>query len=258
MSITDGGVNVVSVGLREGVIACLFDLDGVVTQTAAVHAAAWKDTFDAFLLERSRRTNTRFVPFDMHADYDRYVDGELREDGIRSFLASRAITLPEGDMGDAASAETVSGLGKRKNELFLWRLREHGVQVYPGSVEYLHAIGRMGLQSAVVSSSTNCRMVLEAAGIEDLFQVRVDGATARHEHLAGKPAPDAYLFAARALGVAPARCAVFEDAIAGVEAGRSGGFGQVVGVDRAGRSDELGAHGATIVVSDLAALLVHQ
>lgn len=239
MPVIEDGANAVSVGLNKGVTACLFDLDGVLTRTAAVHAAAWKDTFDAFLSERSLRTDTPFVPFDMHADYDRYVDGELREDGIRSFLASREIVLPHGDTCDAASTETMSGLGGRKNELLLQRLSEHGVQVYPGSVEYLQAIERMGLRSAVVSSSTNCRMILDAAGIEHLFQVLVDGVTVHQQHLAGKPAPDTYLFAARALGLEPARCAVFEDAIAGVEAGRSGGFSQVIGVDRTGQSDEL-------------------
>ncbi|GAB3120691.1 HAD family hydrolase [Glaciibacter psychrotolerans] len=256
-----------SVGLSADVDGCLFDLDGVLTRTATVHAAAWKDTFDRFLQEYSNRTNTPFVPFDAHADYDQYVDGEPREDGIRSFLASRGIVLsersPRGEGADAGasaetSAETVQGLGARKNERVLQLLTENGVQVYAGSVQYLQAIGRVGIRCAVVSSSTNCHRVLKAAGIEGLFQVRVDGMTALREHLAGKPAPDMYLFAARALGLAPARCVVFEDALSGVEAGRAGGFGQVIGVDRVGQADALRAHGATIVVSDLTELLMRE
>jgi beta-phosphoglucomutase family hydrolase len=252
-TVTRGEFDARSVGLGQRIDACLFDLDGVLTRTAAVHAAAWKETFDSFLRDRSRRTHTHFEPFDDHADYDRYVDGEPREDGIRSFLKSRGIVLPEGGHGDGG--KTVWALGERKNRLLLRRLRTDGVELYPGSVKYLHAIALIGIPCAVVSSSTNCRLVLKAAGIENFFGLRVDGVTSKRKHLTGKPAPDTYLFAAKSLGVTPDRCVVFEDAIAGVEAGRAGGFGQVVGVDRVGQADALRAHGATIVVSDLAEML---
>jgi beta-phosphoglucomutase family hydrolase len=245
-----------SVGLAGDVGGCLFDLDGVLTHTASVHAAAWKETFDAFLRERSSCGDTPFTPFDAHTDYDAYVDGKPREEGIRSFVMSRGIVLPDGGPGDDVGAQTVWALGARKNELLQRRLREDKVQVYPGSLEYLHAIRQRGIPCAVVSSSTNCSLVLEAAGIADLFALQVDGVTAKRQNLAGKPAPDTYLFAARYLGVEPARCVVFEDAIAGVEAARAGCFGQVIGVNRVGQAEALRAHGATIVVSDLADLLV--
>ncbi|MHC5796429.1 HAD family hydrolase [Lacisediminihabitans sp. FW035] len=247
-----------SIGLAGDIGGCLFDLDGVVTQTASVHAAAWKETFDAFLRERSRSDGVRFAPFDAHGDYDRYVDGKPREQGIRSFLASRAIVLPDGQLGEDPGAQTVRALGARKNELLQRRLREHGVTVYPGSVKYLHAVRSLGIPCAVVSSSTNCTLVLQAAGITSLFALEVDGVTSRRENLPGKPAPDTFLFAARSLGVSPKHCVVFEDAIAGVEAGRAGRFGQVVGVDRVGQAEALRAHGASIVVTDLAELLVSQ
>src|SRR5213596_1190678 len=211
--------------------------------------------FDAYLGEHAGRTGQPYVPFDKLKDYDEYVDGKPRYDGVRSFLASRGITLPEGDASDPPSAETVTGLGNRKNELVLALIHRDGVEAYDGSVRYVHAVREAGLHRAVVSSSANCREVLAAAGIGDLFEVRIDGLVAQREHLRGKPAPDTFLAAARALGVAPAAAAVFEDALAGVEAGRAGGFGYVVGVDRVGQAKELAAHGADIVVSDLAEML---
>jgi beta-phosphoglucomutase family hydrolase len=235
--------------------ACLFDMDGVLTETATVHAAAWKQTFDDSLRRRAERTGGPFRPFDAVADYDRYVDGRPRSDGVRSFLASRAITLPEGSPADPPSAETVAGLGNRKNATVLRLIREQGVEAYPGSVRFLHAVRGAGLRTAVVSSSANCREVLEAAGIADLFDARVDGTTIERDHLGGKPAPDSFLAAARELGVEPAAAAVFEDALAGVAAGRAGDFGYVVGVDRAGQAVALRRHGADVVVTDLADLL---
>jgi HAD superfamily hydrolase (TIGR01509 family) len=227
----------------------------VLTQTARVHAAAWKEMFDAFLRARAGRASEPFVPFDALGDYDEYVDGKPRYDGVRSFLASRGIELPEGGPDDPPDAETVAGLGNRKNELVLELIRRDGVEAYEGSVRYVHAARDAGLRRAVVSASANCQDVLAAAGIEDLFEVRIDGVVAQQEHLAGKPAPDTFLAAARALGVDARQAAVFEDALAGVEAGRAGGFGLVVGVDRVGQADALRAHGAEIVVSDLSELL---
>jgi beta-phosphoglucomutase family hydrolase len=233
-------------GLPDSVRACLFDLDGVLTQTATVHAAAWKQAFDAYLERRAARTGEPFVAFDAVADYDEYVDGKPREDGIRSFLDSRGIEL---------SDDAVHELGDRKNELVQRLIRECGVEAYDGSVRYLHAARAAGVRRGVVSSSSNCRAVLAAAGIEDLLEVRIDGVVAQREHLHGKPAPDTFLAGARALGVEPAKAAVFEDALAGVAAGRAGGFGCVVGVDRTGQADALRAHGADLVVSDLSELL---
>jgi beta-phosphoglucomutase family hydrolase len=242
-------------GLPSQIRACLFDLDGVLTKTARVHAAAWKEMFDAFLRDRAGRTGEKLVPFDPVADYDTYVDGKPRYDGVRSFLASRGIRLPEGDPSDPPSAETVYGLGNRKNELVLAMLKRDGVQVYEGSVRYVRAVRDAGLHRAVVSASANCREVLQAAGIEDLFEVRIDGIVVEEKHLKGKPAPDTFLAAAEELGAKPAEAAVFEDALAGVEAGRAGHFGFVVGVDRTGQHEALVQHGADIVVSDLAELL---
>jgi beta-phosphoglucomutase family hydrolase len=235
--------------------ACLFDLDGVLTETATVHAAAWKQMFDDYLRRRATRTGAAFVPFDSAADYGEYVDGKPRYDGVRSFLASRGIELPEGEEDDPPDAETVHGLGNRKNELVLKMIREHGVKAYPGSVRYLEAAREAGLRIAVVSSSTNCHDVLVAAGIERFFTARIDGVVAEREHLKGKPAPDTYLAGARELGVQPGEATVFEDALAGVEAGRAGDFACVVGVDRVGHADALREHGATVVVDDLAELL---
>jgi beta-phosphoglucomutase family hydrolase len=242
-------------GLPENVQACLFDLDGVLTETAKVHAAAWKEMFDEYLQDRAARTGEDFVPFDEKDDYDTYVDGKPRHDGVRSFLASRGIELPEGKPDEPPSAETVHGLGSRKNEIVLRMIREQGVEAYPGSRQYLEAAREAGLRRAVVSSSTNCRDVLAAASIENFFDVRIDGIVAEREHLKGKPAPDTYLAAAEALDVTPDAAAVFEDALAGVEAGRAGGFACVVGVDRVGQADALREHGASVVVRDLAELL---
>jgi beta-phosphoglucomutase family hydrolase len=235
--------------------ACLFDLDGVLTKTAIVHAAAWKQMFDDYLRQRAGRTGDEFVPFDTDADYGEYVDGKPRYDGVRSFLASRGIELPEGSDDDPPGAETIRGLGNRKNELVLQLIREQGVEAYPGSVRYLEAAREVGLRRAVVSSSTNCRDVLVAAGIEELFEARIDGVVAERDGLKGKPAPDTFLAGARALDVGPDEAAVFEDALAGVAAGRAGGFAYVVGVDRVGHAEALGEHGATVVVQDLAELL---
>jgi beta-phosphoglucomutase family hydrolase len=245
----------VALGLPPGTKACLFDLDGVLTQTAKVHAAAWKEMFDAYLQSRAAKSGEAFVAFDPVADYDAYVDGKPRADGTRSFLAARGIHLPEGAPDDPPGTETVRGLGNHKNELVLRRIRSEGVAVYEGSVRYVRAVREACLRRAVVSSSANCADVLVAAGIQDLFDERVDGLTAERDHLAGKPAPDMFLAGAVALGARPADAAVFEDALAGVAAGRAGGFGWVVGVDRAGQAEELRAQGADVVVADLAELL---
>jgi beta-phosphoglucomutase family hydrolase len=245
-------------GLPDGVRGCLFDLDGVLTQTAKVHDAAWKETFDAYLRERAQRTGEPFVPFDPVKDYDEYVDGKPRADGVRSFLESRRIALPEGQDDDPPSAETVRGLGNRKNEILLRRIREDGVEAYPGSVAFVRAVKDAGMPRAVVSSSANCRAVLIAAGIEDLFDARIDGLVAERDHLRGKPAPDTFLAGAKALGLKPTAAAVFEDAQAGVAAGRAGGFGFVVGVDRVGQAQALREHGADVVVTDLSELMEHR
>jgi beta-phosphoglucomutase family hydrolase len=242
-------------GLPDDIEACLFDLDGVLTKTANVHAAAWKEMFDGYLRRRADRTGEPFVAFDAGADYDEYVDGKPRYDGVRSFLASRGIHLPDGTPDDDPGTETIDGLGNRKNDLVLELIARDGVDAYEGSVRYVRAARDAGLRRAVVSSSSNCRDVLEAAGILDLFEEIVDGVVATREGLKGKPAPDTFLAGARRLGVDPARAAVFEDAVAGVEAGRAGGFGCVVGVDRVGHADALRAHGADLVVRDLAELL---
>ena len=244
-----------TLGLPDPIRACLFDLDGVLTETASIHAAAWKEMFDGFLRDRADRQGQPFVPFDEHDDYDRYVDGKPRLDGVRDFLASRGIQLPEGEPDDPPDDTTVQGLGNRKNSIVLRRIREQGVEAYPGSVAYVRAARDAGLARAVVSSSSNCREVLAAAGILDLFQQVVDGVVAERDHLRGKPQPDTYLEGARLLGVPPAAAVVFEDALAGVEAGRAGDFGWVVGVDRVGQAEALKAHGASVVVKDLAELL---
>ncbi len=236
-------------GLPASVSACLFDLDGVLTDTARIHAAAWEEIFDDFLAHHDQR------PFDAVRDYDEYVDGRPRLDGVRSFLASRDITLPEGGPDDPPGAETVAGLAARKNARVLELIHERGVEAYPGSVRYVKAARAAGLHCAVVSASANCRDVLRAARIEDLFEQVIDGHVAEEQQLAGKPAPDTYLAGARALGVEAASAAVFEDALAGVEAGRAGHFAIVVGIDRAGQAQALTDHGADIVVHDLAELL---
>jgi beta-phosphoglucomutase family hydrolase len=241
---------VMSLGLPQPVRACLFDLDGVITRTAVVHAAAWKETFDDFLRGRD---GEGFRPFTAE-DYGTYVDGRPRNDGVRTFLASRGIELPEGGEDDPPGRESVQGLGNRKNDLLLEKIHKDGVEAYPGSVRYVKAVRAAGLHTAVVSSSKNCRDVLAAVGIEELFDVRIDGVVAAERGLPGKPAPDTFLAAARDLGVDAAASAVFEDALAGMEAGRSGDFGYVVGVDRVGQARELRRHGADIVVTDLADL----
>ena len=229
-----------------GITACLFDLDGVLTHTATIHAEAWKRMFDAFLRERSERTGEPFREFALPADYDEYVDGKPRLAGVRSFVQSRGIDLPP---------ESVDALGTRKNELVLELIRVRGVEPYEGSVRFVEVARDHGLRCAVVSSSTNCKDVLEAAGIDHLFEARIDGVVAEREGLAGKPAPDTFLAGARALGAEPAAAAVFEDALAGVEAGRAGRFGWIVGVDRSGHADALRDHGADVVVRDLGELL---
>jgi beta-phosphoglucomutase family hydrolase len=237
------------------VTACLFDLDGVLTRTAIVHAGAWKQMFDEFLEEWSTRTGQMFVPFDAGADYDNYVDGRPRLEGTRGFLQSRGIDLPEGSPDDPRGAWTLHGLSNKKNDLVLRLMRDRGVEVYEGSVRYVQAVRDAGLGTAVVSSSANTAEVLDAAGISHLFDVRVDGVVAAERHLAGKPAPDTFVAAAAELGVGPDAAAVFEDALAGVEAGRAGGFALVVGVDRVGQAEELRRHGADVVVGDLSELL---
>lgn len=239
-------------GLPDGVHACLFDLDGVLTDTASVHKRAWKQMFDDFLRSRDGES---FTPFDVDSDYLSYVDGKTRQDGVRSFLSSRGITLPEGSADDGPDADTVQGLGTRKNDAFLKTLHTDGVAVFDGSRRYLEAVSEAGLRIAVVSSSANTREVLEITGLAHFVEVRVDGVTLREAGIAGKPAPDSYLEAARRLHVDPAEAAVFEDALSGVEAGRAGHFGAVVGVDRVGQRDELLAHGADVVVTDLVQLL---
>jgi beta-phosphoglucomutase family hydrolase len=242
-------------GLPDEVRACLFDLDGVLTRTAAVHAAAWKEMFDDFLRERAARSGEPFVPFDPVDDYGEYVDGKRREDGTRSFLAARGITLPEGTADDPPDALTVHGLGSCKNALVLRLLDERGIEVFEGSIDYVRAARAAGLRTAVVSSSANTAQVLKAAHIADLFEARIDGLVAQERGLAGKPAPDMFLAGADALGVPPAQAAVFEDALAGVAAGRAGGFALVVGVDRTGQAARLRESGADIVVADLAELV---
>jgi beta-phosphoglucomutase family hydrolase len=244
-----------SLGLPSTIEACLFDLDGVLTQTAKVHAKAWKTMFDAFLKERAARSGEGFRPFDEVSDYDTYVDGKPREDGVRSFLASRNIELPEGTEQDPPEAETVHGLGYRKDHLFLQLIHAQGVEVYEGSVRYLNAAHAAGLKLAVVSSSKNCSEVLRAARLSGLFDAQVDGNVTHARGLAGKPAPDTYLEAAHMLDVTPGQGAVYEDALAGVEAGRAGNFGLVVGVDRVGQAAALREHGADVVVQDLAELM---
>jgi beta-phosphoglucomutase family hydrolase len=237
-------------GLPDSVRVCLFDLDGVLTRTATVHMAAWKRTFDEFL-QAHEPGSAEFSQL----DYNRFVDGKPRADGVRDFLASRGITLPEGSADDAPDAATVAGVGSRKNDLVLKELAEHGVEVYPGSVDYLRAVKAAGLATAVVTASANGEQVIAAAGFADLIDVRVDGVVAAREGLRGKPAPDTFLAGARLLHAEPGAAVVFEDAISGVAAGRAGNFGYVVGVDRVGHADELAAQGADVVVQDLSELL---
>jgi alpha,alpha-trehalase len=235
--------------------AVLFDLDGVLTATARVHAACWKQMFDEFLQHRTEQTGEAFEPFDTEHDYKPYVDGKPRYDGVHSFLASRRIELPWGDPGDPPGDQTICALGNRKDELFNDVLRREGPEVYERSVDFVRHMHDKGIKTAVVSASKNACMVLQAAGIEDLFDIRVDGKVAAELKLAGKPAPDTFLEAARELGVEPERAVVVEDAISGVQAGRAGNFGLVIGVDRHSGGEALKEHGADIVVSDLGDLL---
>lgn len=244
-----------SLGLPEGITALLFDLDGVLTDTAAVHNAAWKEMFDAFLKARAEKDGSQFVPFDSDKDYGTYVDGKPRADGVRDFLASRHIELPEGDPDDGPDQETINGLGNRKNEALLQHIKDDGVKVFEGSRRYLEAARDAGYRRAVVSSSANTQQVLEVTGLAEFIEERVDGNTLKQQNLKGKPAPDTFLLGAKRLGVDAAQAVVFEDALAGVEAGRNGGFGYVVGVDRVGHADALRQHGATVVVQDLSELL---
>ena len=239
-------------GVPEGTRALLFDLDGVLTDTASVHAAAWKQMFDEFLRARD---GERFRPFDVTADYGPYVDGKPRLEGTRSFLASRGIELPEGSPDAGPGADTLWGLSTRKNDLVQYKIRTDGVDVYPGSVRYLEAVRDAGLGTAVVSSSANAGQILSVTGLERFIDHRVDGVVARERGLPGKPAPDTFLAAAAALSVERGAAVVFEDALAGVEAGHAGGFGAVVGVDRLDQAAALRDHGATVVVKDLAELL---
>ena len=240
---------------RDRFDAVLFDLDGVLTATAKVHAACWKKTFDEYLLTRANKTGEAFRPFDIEKDYLAYVDGKLRYDGVRDFLKSRAIELPEGSPDDAPTAETVCGLGNRKNDMVNDVLQSEGVEPYQGSLALVRQLRGKGMKTAVVSSSHNCLAVLQAAKMADLFDARVDGEVADRLQLRGKPAPDTFLAASKQLGVPPQRAVVVEDAIAGVQAGRDGRFGLVVGVARKGDVDALKDNGADVVVADLSELV---
>lgn len=235
--------------------AVLFDMDGVLTSTAKIHAASWKATFDEFLTGRAGRQDKPFRPFDIETDYKLYVDGKLRYEGVRSFLASRAIRLEEGTPDDPPTADTVCGLGNRKDALVKAAIDRGEAESYPGSVALLHRLRERGVRTAVVSSSNNCEDVLRATGIYDLFDAHVDGHVATRLHLPGKPAPDTFLKAAELLGVSPDRAVVVEDAIAGVQAGRAGRFGLVIGIDRGGSADALRANGADVAVTDLGELV---
>ena len=242
-------------GLPSGINTCLFDLDGVLTQTAKVHAKAWKQMFDEFLKTWYNRKGEAYREFVLPDDYERYVDGKPRRDGVRSFLESRGIDLPTGGPDDSPDDETIYGLGYRKNDLVLKLIHDEGVEPYEGSVRYAERARDAGLNRAVVSSSENAKDVLKSAGMLDLFEVIIDGLVATRDHLAGKPAPDTFLAGAKAFGVEPSQAAVFEDAEAGVAAGRAGHFGWVVGVDRTDHARALHAHGADVVVQDLSELL---
>jgi beta-phosphoglucomutase family hydrolase len=235
--------------------AVLLDLDGVITDTANIHAAAWKKMFDAYLQQRAADTGEPFRPFEIATDYTRYVDGKPRFDGVRDFLASRGIQLPEGTPDDPPQAETVGGLGNRKNALVNEVIDAVGVEPYEGSVKLIRQLRQQGFKVAVVTSSQNCDTVLKAAKLDDCFEVRVDGNMVRAQHLAGKPAPDTFLMAAKLLGADPARSVVVEDAISGVQAGRKGNFGLVIGVARKGNAEELRRNGAHLVVNDLGELV---
>jgi beta-phosphoglucomutase family hydrolase len=241
-------------GLPPGILAGLFDLDGVLTGTAALHAAAWGQMFDDYLRARAQRSGHPYRAFES-GDYNSSVDGRPRVDGVRTFLATRGIVLPEGSPDDPPRRETVNGLANRKNDLLLHLVAERGVRPYPGSVRYLTEARNHGLRRAVVTASANAQAVLRAAGLEDLVEVRVDGVVSAQRQLRGKPAPDTFLAAAADLGVEPGQACVFEDSVAGVRAARDGGFGFVVGCDRVGHADDLLRHGASVVVEDLGELI---
>jgi alpha,alpha-trehalase len=237
--------------------AVIFDLDGVVTKTARVHAAAWKRLFDDYLQQRAGRDGTTLRPFDAADDYFKYVDGKPRYDGVASFLASRGIALPRGAPGDAPDAETVCGLGNRKNQWFTAELREQGVEPYDSTLDLIRKLRARGFKTAIISSSKNCAAVLDAVGATALFDAAIDGVESARIGIAGKPAPDIFVEAARRLGVEAARAVVVEDAISGVQAGRAGGFGCVIGVNRRGDPARLAQQGASVVVSDLGEVGVH-
>ena len=240
---------------RDQYDAVLFDLDGVITNTATLHATCWKQMFDEYLRERAEHKGEAFRPFDLATDYRLYVDGEPRFDGVRDFLRSRGIHLPEGNPDDPADLETVHGLGNRKNDLVNRAIAKVGVQPYAGTVQFIRQLRRDGFKIAIVTSSQNCHAVLRAAKLDNLFEVRVDGNLIQAQQLAGKPAPDTFLMAAKLLGVEPIRAVVIEDAISGVEAGSRGSFGLVIGVARKGNAEELKRHGAHLVVEDLRELV---
>ena len=241
--------------IRERYDAVLLDLDGVITDTASVHAACWKQMFDEYLLNRATLRGEPFRPFEIATEYRLYVDGKPRFDGVRDFLTSRGIELPEGSMDDPPEAETVGGLGNRKNDLVNNIIEEKGVEPYEGSVTFIRQLRHQGFKIAVVTSSQNCTAVLKAAKLDHFFDLQVDGNVIHAEHLAGKPAPDTYLRAAKLLGVEPSRAVVIEDALSGVEAGSAGNFGLVIGVARKGNAEELRRHGAHLVVNDLGELV---
>jgi beta-phosphoglucomutase family hydrolase len=245
----------VPLGVPDPVRGFLFDMDGVLTRTASVHAEAWKQMFDEYLKSRPGPALPENRPFDKDGDYERYVDGRSRADGTRAFLESRGIALPEGHAGDPPGKQTIEGLSNRKNELVLQVLERDGVRVFDDTIRYVRAVRRAGYPCAVVSASANTAQVLDKAGIAGLFDARIDGVVAALRHLPGKPEPDMFLAGAQALGLPAAQAVVFEDALAGVEAGRAGGFAYVVGVDRVGQAAALQEHGADIVVTDVSSLL---
>ena len=241
---------------REQYDAILFDLDGVITNTANLHANCWKQMFDEYLQKRASERGEAFRPFDLAADYQLYVDGKPRFDGVRDFLRSRGIQLPEGNLDDPGTIETVHGLGNRKDHLVNRIIADLGVEAYSGTVQFIHQVRRDGFKIAVVTSSQHCDAVLRAAKLDKFFEVRVDGNVIENQRLAGKPAPDTFLAAAKLLGVEPKRTVVIEDALSGVEAGSNGNFGLVIGVARKGNAEELKRHGAHLVVEDLGELVV--
>lgn len=241
--------------LPENIRACLFDMDGVLTQTAKVHSEAWKAMFDAFLKQRAEQDGSPFVPFNITTDYVKYVDGRLRQDGVRTFLQSRGIEIPEGNTDDDASVESIYGLGNRKNNQVVQLIQTEGVETFADAIAFLHAVRSAGIKTAVVSASKNTPEVLRVTNLTDQFDFVMHGGIAAEMHLPGKPAPDTFLAAAEALGEPAANCAVLEDAISGVQAGKAGSFGYVIGVDRVNHGEELKANGADIVLRNLEELV---